>query len=128
MIIGERLRAMREEKNLSQGDIEKRTGLIRCYVSRVENGHTVPALDTIEKFARALEVPLYHLFYEGEQPPTLPHLPKRRTSDDIVWGSSKKEARLLTQLQRLLGRINERDRSFLLFMAQKMARQSSNRP
>ena len=128
MIIGERLRAIREEKNLSQGDIEKRTGLIRCYVSRVENGHTVPALDTIEKFARALEVPLYHLFYEGEQPPTLPHLPKRRTSDDIVWGSSKKEARLLTQLQRLLGRINERDRSFLLFMAQKMARQSSNRP
>lgn len=128
MIIGERLRAIREEKNLSQGDIEKRTGLIRCYVSRVENGHTVPALDTIEKFARALEVPLYQLFYEGEQPPTLPHLPKRRTSDDIVWGSSKKEARLLTQLQRLLGRINERDRSFLLFMAQKMARQSSNRP
>jgi len=128
MIIGEPLRAIREEKNLSQSDIEKRTGLIRCYVSRVENGHTVPALDTIEKFARALEVPLYQLFYEGEQPPTLPQLPKRRTSDDMVWGSSKKEARLLTQSQRLLGRINERDRSFLLFMAQKMARQSSNRP
>ena len=123
MIIGDRLRALREEKKLSQGDIEKRTGLIRCYVSRVENGHTVPALDTIEKFARALEVPLYQLFYEGEQPPALPHLPKRRTSDDIVWGSSRKEARQLTQLQRLLGRINQEDRSLLLFMAQKMARQ-----
>jgi transcriptional regulator with XRE-family HTH domain len=109
MVICDRLRALREDKNLSQGDIEKRTGLIRCYVSRVENGHTVPALDTIEKFARALEVPLYQLFYEGEKPPALPHLSKRRTSDAILWGASKKEARPLTQLQRLLGRINERD-------------------
>jgi transcriptional regulator with XRE-family HTH domain len=122
MIIGDRLRAIREEKNLSQGDIEKRTGLIRCYVSRVENGHTVPALDTIEKFARALEVPLYQLFYDGEKPPALAHLPKRRTSDDILWGSSRKDARLLVQLQRLLGRIDQKDRSLLLFMAQRMAR------
>jgi len=123
MLIGDRLRAIREEKKLSQGDIEKRTGLIRCYVSRVENGHTVPALDTIEKFARALEVPLYQLFYEGEKPPALPHLPRRRTAEEILWGSSKKEMRLLTQLRRLLGRINQEDRSLLLFMAQKMARQ-----
>jgi len=123
MLIGDRLRALRQEKKLSQGDIEKRTGLIRCYVSRVENGHTVPALDTIEKFARALEVPLYQLFYEGEKPPELPHLPKRRTAGDILWGSSKKEARLLTQFQRLLGRVTNEDRSLLLFMAQRMARQ-----
>ena len=47
MIIGDRLRAFREEKKLSQGDIEKRTGLFRCYISRVENGHTVPAIETI---------------------------------------------------------------------------------
>ena len=72
MIIGERLRVFREEKKLSQGDIEKRTGLFRCYISRVENGHTVPAIETIEKFARALEVPLYQLFYDGEEPPKLP--------------------------------------------------------
>src|ERR1700691_1915120 len=31
MIIGDRLRAMREEKQLSQGDVENRTGLLRCY-------------------------------------------------------------------------------------------------
>ena len=123
MIIGDGLRAIREEKKLSQGDIEKRTGLIRCYVSRVENGHTVPALDTIEKFARPLELPLDQLFYEGEQPPALPlpHLPKRRTAADILWGSSKKEARFLARLQRLLGRIEQEDRNLLLFMAQKMA-------
>jgi len=127
MIIGDRLRAIREAKKLSQGDIEKRTGLIRCYVSRVENGHTVPALDTIEKFARALEVPLYQLFYEGDEPPALPKLPRRRTADDIAWGTTRKEARLLTQFQRLLGRITQEDRNLLLFMAQKLARQNRSR-
>ena len=62
MIIGDRLREMREEKKLSQGDIEKRTGLLRCYISRVENGHTVPAIETLEKLARALECPLSNSF------------------------------------------------------------------
>ena len=87
MIIGDRLRALREEKKLSQGDIEKRTGLLRCYISRVENGHTVPAIETLEKMARALEVPLYQLFYDGEEAPELPNLPKRRTAEEIAWGS-----------------------------------------
>ena len=75
MIIGERLRALREEKKFSQGDIEKRTGLLRCYISRVENGHSVPAVETLEKLARALEVPMYELFYEGEEPPNSLSLP-----------------------------------------------------
>ena len=66
MILGERLRTVREQKELSQGDIEKRSGLLRCYISRVENGHTVPAVETLEKLARALEVPMYELLYEGE--------------------------------------------------------------
>jgi len=78
MIIGDRLRNLREEKKLSQGDIEKRTGLLRCYISRVENGHTVPAIETLEKMARALEIPLYHLFYEGEEPPQVPNLLKHK--------------------------------------------------
>ena len=121
MIIGDRLRALRGEKKFSQGDIEKRTGLLRCYISRVENGHTVPAIETLEKMARALEVPLYQLFYDGEEPPELPNLPKRKTADEIVFGSSGKEARFLAKFRRLLGRIEEEDRRLLLYMAQKMA-------
>jgi transcriptional regulator with XRE-family HTH domain len=121
MIIADRLRALRDAKNLSQGDIEKRTGLLRCYISRVENGHTVPAIETLEKMARAMEVPLYQLFYDGEEPPELPNLPKRKTSDEIAWGSSGKEARFLTKFRRLLGRVDEGDRRLLLYMAQKMA-------
>jgi transcriptional regulator with XRE-family HTH domain len=69
LMIGERLRTIRESRNLSQGDIEKRTGLIRCYTSRVENGHTVPSIDTLQKYAQALEIPLYQLFYDGEEAP-----------------------------------------------------------
>ena len=121
MIIGDRLRALREEKKLSQGDIEKRTGLLRCYISRVENGHTVPAIETLEKLARALECPLYQLFYDGEEPPQLPNLPKRKSSDDIAWGSAGKEARYLNKLRRLLSKADDEDRKLLLYMAQKMA-------
>jgi transcriptional regulator with XRE-family HTH domain len=127
MIIGDRLRAMREEKKLSQGDIEKRTGLLRCYISRVENGHTVPAIETLEKLARALEVPLYLLFYDGEEPPALPNLTKRKTSEDIAWGSSGKEARLLNHLRRQLGRMDKNARQLLLFMAKKMTRHGASR-
>ena len=57
MVIGERLRELRESKKLSQGDVERRTGLLRCYTSRVENGHTVPTIETLEKYARALGSP-----------------------------------------------------------------------
>ena len=92
MIIGDRLRALREQKRLSQEDVEKRTGLLRCYISRVENGDTVPAIETLENMARALEVPLYQLFYDDEEPPELPKLPKRLTADDIAWGGSVRVA------------------------------------
>jgi transcriptional regulator with XRE-family HTH domain len=122
MIIGDRLRALREQKKLSQGEIEKRTGLLRCYISRVENGHTVPAVETLEKFARALEVPVYQLFYDGEEPPRLPDLPKRKNAKDIGWGSSGQSARVLAKFCRLMGQASENDRQLLFFMAQKMAR------
>jgi transcriptional regulator with XRE-family HTH domain len=84
MVIGRRLRKLREEKNLSQGDIENRTGLLRCYISRVENGHTVPSLGTLEKLAAALESPLFQLFYEGQEPPTLPHLSARLSAEQLL--------------------------------------------
>ena len=122
MIIGDRLRVMREEKKLSQGDIEKRTGLLRCYIPRVENGHTVPAIETLEKLARALEVPLYQLFYDGEEPPVLPNLLKHKSADKDAWGSFGKDARYLNKLRRLLGKSNEESRKLILHMTQKMAR------
>ena len=126
MLIGDRLRELREAKKLSQGDIEKRTGLLRCYISRVENGHTVPAVETLEKFARALEIPMYQLFYDGENPPELPDLPKPRAAGDIPWGSTGKDARWFAKLRHLLGRTSESDRKLLLFVVHKMARSKAD--
>jgi len=122
MVIGDRLRELREQKKLSQGDIEKRTGLLRCYISRVENGHTVPAVGTLEKLARAFEVPMYQLFYDGENPPKVPNLIARKSSDDIAWGSTGKDAKFLNKLCRLLAKAKEEDRKLILYTAQKMAR------
>jgi len=122
MVIGDRLRELREQKKLSQGDIEKRTGLLRCYISRVENGHTVPAVATLEKLARAFDVPMYQLFYDSAEPPKVPNLIARKSSDDIAWGSSGKDAKFLNQLRRLLGKAKEEDRKLILYTLQKMAR------
>ena len=120
MIIGDRLRELREGKSLSQGDIEKRTGLLRCYISRVENGYTVPSIETLEKMARALEIPLYQLFYDGEEPPKLPTLLKQKTSADIAWGSSGKQAVYLHKLTKCLSKTEDADRKLLLALVQKM--------
>ncbi len=122
MVISDRLRTIREQKDLSQGDIEERTGLKRCYVSRVENGHTVPSIETLEKLARALEVPLYQLFYDGEAAPEPPPLPQgvELKSDD--WGSEGEDARFLHRLRSLLGRINEDDRKLIMHMTFQLVR------
>src|SRR5271154_6160791 len=96
MIIGSRLRDFREAKNLSQGDIEKRTGLLRCYISRVENGHTVPAIETLEKISRALEVPMYQLFYTAEEEAGEPR-PLSNGQQD--WASHGRGSRLYYKLR-----------------------------
>jgi transcriptional regulator with XRE-family HTH domain len=127
VVIADRLRALREQKSLSQGDIEKRTGLLRCYISRVENGHTIPAVETLEKMARAFEVPLYQLFYDGEEPPKLSDIPKHKNQADGSWGGSGKDARILGNFRRHLKQASESDRKLLLFMAQKMARATGHR-
>lgn len=122
MIIGLRLKKLREERKLSQGDIEKRTGLLRCYISRVENGHTVPSLETMERLAAALEIPLYALFYDGDQPPELENLTQRQSVEDLsVIEPNDRDTRFFQKVKRLIGQINERDRRLLLYMAHKLA-------
>jgi len=96
MRIGQKLRELREEKRLSQGYIEHKTGLLRCYVSRVENGFTVPNVETLEKFARALDVPLYRFFTDGERV-SAPKLPVTRVDEWQINGKHQREIRLFAK-------------------------------
>jgi transcriptional regulator with XRE-family HTH domain len=123
MLIGTRLRQLREEKQLSQGDIEERTGLLRCYVSRVENGHTVPSLETLERFAGVLDVPLYQLFFSGNNAPPTPNLTPRKTLEELAGnnGDNGGDAQFLLNLRDLLSRLTEPDRSVILSLAKRLA-------
>jgi transcriptional regulator with XRE-family HTH domain len=112
MVIGDRLKTIREAKDLSQGDIEKRTGLLRCYLSRVENGHTVPSVETLEKFAHALELPLYHLMFDGDKPPVMPKAAKHAKEDSLE--SSRSGALLMKKLGSLLAKMRQDDRNLIL--------------
>jgi transcriptional regulator with XRE-family HTH domain len=123
MLIGERLRQLREQKGLSQGDVEEATGLLRCYISRVEHGHIVPSLGTLERFAAALDVPLYRLFYTGEGTPPTPNLTPRKTLEELAEdpGASGSEARFLLTLKGVIGKIPESHRPFFVDFARKLA-------
>ena len=123
MLIGERIRALRETKGLTQGDIEERCGLLRCYTSRVENGHTVPSLETIEKIARALEIPLYQVFYDGEKPPEIePVVMDRRRKPPF--GKSASDANYIQTLLRIIGGMDSAARKRLLKTARQISKES----
>lgn len=123
MYIGSRLRQLREEKNMSQGDIQNKTGLLRCYISRVENGHTVPSLETLERFAAALDIPLYQLFYAGQELAQTFSMGSGTTLEELVkeGGRTGADARFLLKLKMLSARIGDQDREVLLALAKKLS-------
>jgi transcriptional regulator with XRE-family HTH domain len=123
MAIGTRLRSLREEKGLSQGDIEKSTGLLRCYISRIENGHTIPSLETLERFAGALDVPLHELFYAGDGEAPMPNLLRRKSLNELADepGEAGEEARFMLQFKGVLAQLGDVDRDVLLTLARKLA-------
>ena len=123
MIIGARLRALREQKGLSQGDVENSTGLLRCYISRIENGHTIPSLETLTRFASALDVPLYNLFYSGGEEAPTPNLLRRKSLEELAAqpGKAGDDARFLMQFKSILAQIADPDRDVLLTLAKKLA-------
>ena len=118
MYIADRLRRLREAKKLSQGDIEKRTGLLRCYISRVENGHTVPSIETLEKISHALELPMYQIFLGAEGGDALPTPLLKSTNG---WESGRSGRKYLNKLTHAIAKLSDDDKTLLLFTATKMA-------
>jgi len=116
MIIGERIRAIREGKDLSQGDVERRSGMLRCYISRVENGHTVPSIETLEKFSRALEVPLHEFFYEGETAPAMPTL----SAEEVALQQEKRS--MLGRFAEVFQKLTAQDKQILIKTAERLSK------
>jgi len=127
MQIGQRLREFREAKNLSQGDIERRTGLVPPYISRVENGHTVPSIETLEKFARAFGVPTYQFFVGAEEQPDHVGRAIRDGAKGSAFGNSSREQRYLVKLWRLFEMMSKPNRDLLLSMSKAMAGRNRTR-
>ena len=125
MVIVERLRELRKAKNLSQGDVEQRTGLLRSYTSRVEHGQTIPNIETLAKYAGAFGVPLYMLFYDGTAPIKKKKLCWPKAKAESVWGARGKEYRELRLFAKAMSRMNAFERQLLLDLASKMASRNS---
>jgi transcriptional regulator with XRE-family HTH domain len=125
MSIGQRIRHIRTQKGISQGDIERSTGMLRGYISRVEHGHTVPSVETLQRFAAALNVPMYRLFFtaQDEPAPVAAGGKPPASLEELAQASSEEgtDARFLLQLKPLVGKIVESDRAFLLDCARRLA-------
>ena len=119
MLIGQKLREIREAKKMSQVEISEATGLVQPYVSRVENGHTIPGVETLEKWASALKIPLYQILYDGEEPPKPLKLSSNNSQE--LWGSSGRNSHDLKRLRHFLAKMNEEERELLMSLAGRMA-------
>lgn len=121
MLIGQRLRSLRKAKKLSQRDVERRSGLLNVHISKIENGHIVPSIVTLERLARALDVPVQQLLDDKGGPAEFPKSSSPRKTPGLVFPTTHEGARFLDKLRRLSGRIDKRHRELLLFLAEKMA-------
>ena len=119
MLIGQKLREIREAKKMSQMEIAEATGLVQPYVSRVENGHTIPGVETLEKWASALKIPLYQILYDGEEPPKPLKLSGNHNRE--LWGNPGRDSHDLKRLRQFLSKMNEQERELLLSLAGRMA-------
>jgi len=112
--IGEVIKTYRSQRGLSQGDIERRTGLLRCYLSRVENGHTVPSLETLAKIAEAMEISLADFFPGTETP-------RDKETQKMLGELSQDEIRFLAEIKKYSTTLSEGDKRLVLAMIRKMA-------
>src|SRR5438105_7907145 len=119
MLIGQKLTEIREAKKMRQVEISEATGLVQPYVSRVENGHTIPGVETLEKWASALKIPLYQILYDGEEPPKPLKLSSNNSQE--LWGNSGRDSHDLKRLRQYLSKMNDDERDLLLSLAGRMA-------
>ena len=109
MNLGESIRKIRQARGISQGEMQKRTGILRSYLSRVENGHTVPSFATLQRLAGAMGVTLSDFFSPEGAPP-------------LSSGSGDSGGEYLRELKNLLPQLSAEQRQQLLDTVKQMAR------
>jgi transcriptional regulator with XRE-family HTH domain len=115
MNLGESIKNIRQAKGLSQGEMQKRTGILRSYLSRVENGHTVPSLATLQRLASAMGVALSDFFAANGQPT------EGAPAAAMAASASDPANQYLAELKTLLPQLTSQQRDQLLDMVKDMA-------
>jgi transcriptional regulator with XRE-family HTH domain len=101
--------------------------MLRHYISQVENGHTTPSLETLQRFAGVLDVPLYALFLERQY--ALP-IEEGSTSSPAVCANTfpaSKDEGAFAEFRSLAKAMTKSDRDLILRLARRLAA-NSKRP
>jgi transcriptional regulator with XRE-family HTH domain len=105
---GKRLRETRVRAGLSQSDLEEISGIPKARLSRYENGHVAPSIQTLERLARALRVSEASLL--GDQRALMEEFFSVLTAKGVVIGSSEQAQALGTavaDMAKALGMVDE---------------------
>ena len=112
MNLGVSIKNIRQAQGLSQGEMQKRTGILRSYLSRVENGHTVPSLATLQRLASAMGVTLADFFSADGQ---------LAANAATAAAANDPASQYLAELKGLLPQLTLQQREQLLDMVKDMA-------
>ena len=88
--VGERVKRVREERELTLQDISQRTGLDVAFLEQVENGNVAPPLGIVIKLAKALDLKMGY-FISGEE--GRPYTIVRKNDRKVVSRYSSKEGK-----------------------------------
>jgi transcriptional regulator with XRE-family HTH domain len=88
MQLGARVRTARQQRHLTVAALAEASNLTKGFISQVEAGKSNPSLDSLERIARALQVPLNSFFLASQRTdePGAPPAPKvvRAPSDNLT--------------------------------------------
>ena len=100
---GKRVRELRRKKNLSQEELAAKANLHYTYIGAVERGEKNPSLQSIEKIAKGLDVPLPDLFSFLEK-----SSPNDKLRQEIITFIDDKDASTLKLILRVVKAIVEK--------------------
>ena len=102
--LGARIRTIREERELTQGELADRAEITRAYISIIEQGVKTASLEVLSGIAEVLDVSLSELFLDADREP-----PKElaRLSAAIAGQPIGMQRRIFRVVEEMLGAVRE---------------------